>query len=406
MTKKFNETKIPAGGSNRVALVKDFLAQHYDIKINIFDHTKVMIEPKTMEYNHEISIRDIGLHMVEEGVLGCGSILKDILTSPNHTTPYNPIKEYFQALEGNYAGTSHIDLLCSFLKARDYGDKEEEGYYQKRLVYTLRKWLVASVACVMGIKANDATFMIVNVDGGIGKSSLLEYLVPDMLKSYYSRSVKDMNYPDMFTTNFLIQFDEMVGITRSTAEEYKNILSSMHINVSKRFTTTKQRYASACGTSNRDAEHGGFLTPEMSLRRFAVNHIDFIDWEAYIKVVDIDQLWAEAVMLLGQNFDYSWNKADFKEFEEYNSRFLVQTSSYRVVKENYRVPEEGEDELAEFKQPVEILRDLRAARKINASMFTITDVNIGIAMNQLGFVRRGKKMAGTSRYGYDVIPLF
>ena len=402
---KFTETKIPANGSNRVTLVKEFLDANYDIKINIFDNTKVMIESKTKEYDQEISIEDISLHMLEDGITGSDSILKKILTSPNQTKPYNPIREYFEALEKNYAGTSHIDLLCSHLKARDYGDKEE-GYYQKRLVYTFRKWLVATVACTMGQKANDAMFVVVNNDGGIGKSSLLEYLVPDVLKGYFSKSTKDMNYQDMFTTNLLINFDEMVGITRGNAEEFKNILSSLHINVSKRFTSTKQRYASACGTTNKDADHGGFILPEMGLRRFAVNHLDEIDWEGYTKVIDVDQLWAEAVMLLSQNFDYTWNRKDFTEFEEYNSRFIVQTSSFRVVKEWYRVPEPGEEDQAEFKQPVEILRDLKRARKVNASMYTVTDVNIGIAMKQLGFTRFGKKINGTARYGYNVIPLF
>jgi len=403
---KFTETKIPANGSNRVSLVKEFLDANYDIKINIFDNSKVLIESKTKEYEEEISIEDISLHMLEDGISGSDSILKKILTSPNQTTPYNPIREYFEALERNYAGTSHIDLLCTFLKARDFGDKEEENYYQKRLVYTFRKWLVATVACAMGQKANDAMFVVVNNDGGIGKSSLLEYLVPDVLKGYFTKSVKDMNYHDMFTTNLLINFDEMVGITRANAEEFKNILSSLHINVSKRFTSTKQRYASSCGTTNKDAEHGGFILPEMGLRRFAVNHLDEIDWEGYTQVIDVDQIWAEAFMLLSQNFDYSWNRKDFVEFEEYNSRFIVQTSSFRVVKEWYRVPEPGEEDLAEFKQPVEILRDLKRARKVNSSMYTVTDVNIGIAMKQLGFARFGKKINGQSRYGYNVIPLF
>lgn len=403
MAQKFNETKIPAAGSNRVALVKSFLDTHYDIKINIFDHSKVMIEAKTKEYEQEISMEDISLHMLEEGITGCDSILKKIITSPNQTRPYNPIREYFEALEGNYSGTSHIDLLCSHLKARDYGDKEE-GYYQKRLAYTFRKWIVATVACSMGIKANDAMFVVVNNDEGIGKSSLLEFLVPDLLKGYYSKSAKDMNYADMFTSNLLINFDEMLGLTRSTSEEFKNILSSQLVNVSKRFTSTKNRYASGCGTSNKDAEHGGFLLPEMGYRRFAINHIDNIDWEAYIKVVDVGQIWAEAVMLLKQNFEYTWNQADFSEFAEYNSRFIVQTSSFKLIKEFYRVPEEGEE--PQFKQPVEILRDLRTARKINSSMNTVSDVNIGIALKQLGYSRFGKKLNGGTRYGYNVISLF
>jgi len=402
--RKFAETKIPANGSNRVALVKEFLDQHYDIKINIFDHSKVTIVAKTKIYEEQISIEDISLHMLEDGIGGCDSILKKIITSPNQTKPYNPIKEYFESLEGKYSGESHIEMLCSYLKARDYGDKEE-GYYQKRLIYTFRKWIVACVACAMGIKENDAMFVVVNNEEGIGKSTLLEFLVPQMLRGYYTKSQKDMNYPDMFTSNLLINFDEMIGLTRSTAEEFKNILSSRHINVSRRFTTTKQRYASTCGTSNKDAEHGGFLNPDMGTRRFAINHIDSIDWE-YNKQVEIDQIWAEAVMLLSQDFQYTWNPEDFKEFGMYNARFIVQTSSYKLIKEFYRVPEPGEEEIAVFRMPVEILRDLRAARKVNFSMTTVSDVNIGIALKQLGYSRFGKKLNGGTRYGYNVIPLF
>ena len=402
--RKFAETMIPANGSNRVALVKEFLDQHYDIKINIFDHSKVTIVAKSKQYEEQISMEDISLHMLEDGIGGCDSILKKIITSPNQTKPYNPIKEYFKSLEGKYSGVSHIEKLCGYLKARDYGDKED-GYYQKRLIYTFRKWIVACVACAMGIKENDAIFVVVNNEEGIGKSTLLEFLVPEMLKGYYSKSQKDMNYPDMFTSNLLINFDEMIGLTRSTAEEFKNILSSRHINVSRRFTTTKQRYASTCGTSNKDAEHGGFLIPDMGTRRFAINHIDSIDWE-YNKQVEIDQIWAEAVMLLSQDFQYTWNPEDFKEFGQYNSRFIVQTSSYKLIKEFYRVPEPGEEEVAVFRMPVEILRELRAARKVNSSMTTVSDVNIGIALKQLGYSRFGKKLNGGTRYGYNVISLF
>jgi len=404
MAWKFPETIIPTNGSNRVALVKEFLDEHYDIKINIFDHSKVIIVSKTKEYTQEISMEDISLHMLEDNITGCESILKKILTSPNQTRPYNPIKEYFENLSGKYLGESHIEKLCSYLRAREYGDKHE-GYYQKRLLYTLRKWIVASVACALGIKENDAMFVVVNNEEGIGKSTLLEFLVPEMLKGYYSKSSKEMNFPDMFTSNLLINFDEMIGLSKSTAEQFKNIMSSQQINVSRRFTTTKQRYASTCGTSNKDAEHGGFLSSDMGTRRFAINHIDAIDWE-YINNVNKDQIWAEAVMLLDQDFEYIWNPRDFKEFSEYNSRFIVQTSSFKLLKEFYRLPEPGDDDLVVFKMPVEILRDLRAAHKVNSSMTTVSEVNIGIALKQLGYSRYGKKLNGGTRYGYNVIPLF
>ncbi len=423
MSKKFAETIIPKSGSNRVQIVKEFLDQHYDIRINIFDHSKVTIKSKTKTYDDVIDTDDISLHMLEEGICGSDSILKKILSSPNQTKPYNPIKDYFESLEGKYSGTSHIDLLCSFLKAHDFGDKESlpsalcplpsaqfplpsATYYQSRLIYTLRKWIVATVACAMGLKENDAMFVVVNSEEGIGKTSLLQYLVPDILKGYFVKSVKDMSYHDMFTSNMMILFEEMVGLTKSTAEEFKNIMSCQQINVSKRFTTQKQRYASACGTSNKDADRGGFLLTDMGTRRFAINQIDVINWEEYSKVVSVDQIWAEAVMLLKQDFEYTWNAADFREFSEYNSRFIVQTTSFKLIKEFYRLPEPGEEEMGQFKQPVDILRDLRTARKVNSSHTTVSDVNIGIALKQLQYSRYGKKTEKGTRYGYNVIPLF
>jgi predicted P-loop ATPase len=404
MTIKFKETILPERAFNRVLLVKEFLEQHYDIKLNIFDHSRVLIESRTKKYTEEIKFEDIAIHLQEEGITGCDSLLKKILTSPNQTRSYNPIKEYFDGLKGKYTGESHIVKLCGYLKARDYGD-QPEGFYQNRLVYTLRKWIVATVACAMGIKENDAMFVVVNSEEGIGKSTLLEFLMPGCLKPFYSKSSKEMNMAQMFASNLILNFDEMVGLTKSTAELFKNILSSSQISIAGRFSAPRQRYASACGTTNRDADIGGFLTHDMGLRRFAVNHIDHINWE-YIKEVLPDQIWAEAVMLLEQDFEFTWNPTDYKQFAQYNTRFVGQTSSFMLINEFYRIPQPGEQDLAVFKLPMEILHDLRNARKIKSTMNSVNEVNIGIAMKQIGHLRIMKKIGGNPRYGYNVIPMF
>ncbi len=404
MTIKFKETVLQERIYNRVLQVKEFLDLHYDIKLNVFDHSRVLIGSRTKKYTEEIKFEDIAIHIQEEGITGCDSLLKKILSSPNQTRHYNPIKEYFDALKGKYAGESHIAKLCGYLKAHDYGD-QPEGHYQTRLNYTLRKWIVATAACAMGTKENDAMFVVVNSQEGIGKSTLLEFLVPGNLKSFFMKSSKEMNMAQMFTSNLIINFDEMVGLTKYSAETFKNILSSKQICTSGRFSAPRQRYASACGTTNRDADNGGFLLHDMGLRRFAVNHIDHIDWE-YHKEVSPDQIWAEAVMLLGQDFEFAWNQNDYAQFAEFNKRFIVQTNSYKLINEFYRIPEPGEEDLAVFKLPMQILQDLRKARKVNSTMNTVNEVNIGIAMKQIGYHRFMKKINGFPRYGYNVVQLF
>jgi predicted P-loop ATPase len=399
------DTVLPTRAFNRVLLVKEFLDRHYDIRMNVFDNSRITIASRTKDYKQEISMEDISLHLIEEEITGCDTILKKILTSPNQTRPYNPIKEYFEGLKGKYSGESHIGMLCGFLKAHDYGDKTE-CYYQDRLLYTLRKWIVATVACAMGTRGNDAMFVVVNSQEGIGKSTLLEFLVPDQLKSYYSVSTREMKFPELFTSKLVLNFDEMIGLTRVTAEMFKSYLSATNLDVARRFATaTRQRYASTCGTSNMDPENGGFLLPNMGFRRFAINQVDSINFE-YMNRVSPDQIWAEAVMLMGQSFDYRWNQEDFLEFGEYNKRFVLQTNSFKLISEFYRLPLPGETEGRVFKMPMEILRDLRKARKVNSSMHTVNEVNIGIALRQLGYDRYDKKINGHARHGYDVIPLF
>ena len=55
------------------------------------------------------------------------------------------------------------------------GDKTE-GYYQDRMKHIIKKWLAASVACSLGIKANDAMLGFIHADEGIGKTFLAEFL--------------------------------------------------------------------------------------------------------------------------------------------------------------------------------------------------------------------------------------
>ena len=129
-----------------------------------------------------------------------------------------------------------------------------------------------------------------------------------------------------------------------------------------------------------------------------------------IETVDVDQLYAEMYVLYKDaDFDYVWNEQDdFLEFKEYNRRYLIETHAYRLVRENYRMPtEEDAEETIEFKQPQEILRELRDGRKINSSMSDVSEVTIGLALKALGYERKGKKIDRiNSRYGYNVIKLF
>ncbi len=408
MSSKFSETKLPIQSSDRVQLVKDFLEQHYEIKINVFDTSKSFIVARDKKlYKSEPSLNDISLHMESEGVRGCDSILKKIINSPNQVTTFNPITDYINSLAGVWKGESHIDKLCQHIQARDFGDKTET-HYQDRFKTILKKWLAASIACALGERQNDVMIGFVHADEGIGKTFALEFLMPKELKAYYIKSDKDERYFNIttaFTRNFMVNFDEFVGITKSTADTLKKVISSTEITINKTFTYSIPRIGNGVFTSNKTKELGGFLTPEMGYRRFAVIELDSIS-HGYSKEVNVDQLWAEAYVLYkNADFDFVWNLDDFEEFRTYNVNYLVETPAFKLIKEYYRLPELNEESI--FKLPMDILQDLRKARKLSTAMTNVSDVTIGLALKSLGFVRHGKRINKLqTRYGYHVIPLF
>lgn len=410
MAFKYNETKKREKSSDRVQLVEDFLDEHYEVKINVFDLSKTLIiaKDKTL-YKDEIEFVDLSLHMERCGLRGCDSTLKKILSSKNQITTFNPITEYLEALHGQWKGESHIDKFCKHVVVRDFGDRPE-GAYQDRFKYILKKWMVASIANALGYKENDAMIGFVHADEGVGKTRLLKFLTPAALKAYYIQSRKNEKFDISlaFAKNFIINFDEFHGITKFNAEEVKQTLSATEFMLSRSRTIASKRYGNGAFTSNKTQEMGGFLHPNMGYRRWAVVELESINWRAYIEEVDVDQMWAEAYVLFkNADYDYVWNETDFNEFREYNKRYLVVTHAYNLIKDNYRVPTADDDpEKIIFKQPSEIHQDMKQRRKITTSMSDVSDVTIGQALKALGFTREMKKKDQFSpRYGYNVVEI-
>ena len=406
--KKITDTKVPASSGDRVKIVEDFLTEHYEIKINVFDSSKTIIVAKNPElYDQAPTETLISLHMERENIRGCDTILRKILKSGYHITTFNPITDYINSLEGAWKGESHIEKFCKHIVVRDFGDKDP-GYYQERFVRIMKKWMVASIACSLGVKENDAMLGFIHSKEGIGKTRILKFLVPKPLVAYYIQSSKEDRYFDItaaFTQNFIVNFEEFNGITKNNAEQVKQTLSATEFVMSKRDTNAVPRIGNGAFTSNKNKEMGGFLHPSMGYRRWACIELESIDWKKYTAEVDNHQMWAEAMVLFkNADYDYIWNENDFIEFKNYNNRYVIDTPANKLIKEYYRIPEEGEE--STHMQPIEIIQELRRTRRLNSGMVNVSDVTIGMALSSMGFEHKMKKVDGKPRYGYQVIQLF
>lgn len=412
MAKRFKATEIPAIGKvDKVTQVKEFLKENFEIRINIFDPQKGEIKSLKREYKYGVEFCDVYLAMIEEGINASQSLLKTLITSLNqeHVKVFNPIHEYFSRVKGSYAGVSHIDKLCTFLRARSFGDKDDQSY-QDRMKYLIKKWIVATAACALGLRQNDVALGFVNNIEGSGKTSLIKFLVPEELTDYYRVSQKDDKKFDIeleYTRRLIINFDELVGITKANAEQFKMLQSSQVFDIYRpgdTFQRNVSRIASAAFTSNKTPESGGFITPEMGYRRFAIIELDSID-KSYSKVIDVDQIWAEALMLINQKgYNYIFDEENYEDFLIYNARYIIQTTSYTVINENYEVPKSEADGI--WQRPIDILKDLRRARKVNNSM-NVSEITIGVALKALGFYKKAKRGEnGKPAYYYSVKKLF
>ena len=403
------ETKVSAKSTNRVQQVKDFLAEFYEVKINIFDPNKSFIVCKNKErYKGAIKFEDISLHMEEEGLRGCDGVLKKILASPNQITVFNPIVDFVKSLDGIWKGESEIEKFCNYIQVREFPGYEKD-FFKNRLKKYLRKWGASAIAQVLGEHPNDVTLFFVNAQEGMGKTWLAKFLVPPTLESYYQKSDKDPRYFDFvkaLTTNIIVNFDDNVWLTRNNAEAYKAGMSEMSFKSNKYFEDTIDRMGSTVGTSNKSPEMGGFLLPELGTRRFAIIETEHIDYD-YLNAVDKLQLWAEFYVLYKTaDFNYKWDE-EFQHFEEFNRRYMCETNARKLVQEYYRVPmPEDKEESVVFKQAIEILQDLRNGRKLTSNHTNVSEVTIGFALKTLGYERTAERTANGPRYGYKVVQLF
>lgn len=378
-----------AAQQNKVAEVKEFLGEHYEIRVNEFDPSKSVIRPKTKLYANPVTFDDISLHLIEEGITVSDTILRKILRSPNQVATYNPIHEYFDSLRGKYRGVSHIDLLMSHLTMREYPGKKK-GYYQERMYIYMKKWFVATAACAMGIHPNDVAMGLIHAEEGIGKSYFFEFIVPGCLRNLVADPKEDgkFNLEESFARCFLVYFDELFGISRRNTEEFKKVMSASEIDVylpREPQPIRRQRIGSAAFTSNKIPEKGGFLTSAMGYRRWLVLELDSINQD-YSKKVDVDQIWAEALLLIDQDFDYKWCTTDWNEFKEHNQRYLEETTSMKYIKMYFDFPVNGE---GQWLQPKEILNLLITSKKLRREdQHHVSDVKLGEALSALNFEKQ------------------
>jgi len=397
--------------------IADFLLQHYEIRVSVQDPSKKYIRCKDADrQNIEPNEREISLHLASDGIRVGDATLRKILSSPYYIPHVDPIKEYFDSVRGTWNGTSQIDILCSHIKIREFGETVDKPY-TLRAHKLIKKWLVACVGTWLDNVPNDVILGFIQSKGGSGKSFMMKYFLPPCLQDYYIESSKDekkFDMEDVYTRYMIVNYDELEGITKGTINTLKKVQTTDKITIKRRdeiYATKKNRIGCGVLSTNFNSENGGFIYgwygPDT--RRFGLIEIDDID-KSYSQIIDINQIWAEALVLYSDaNFDYHFDNPDYADFLEYNLRYRIETMAMKRLIKYVRPPRFDEEtqkmEVGEKMTPTQILNRLVEMRHIKNDD-DINSQKIGTALHDLGYEVisfRSKEDNNESRKGYHVV---
>lgn len=240
------------------------------------------------------------------------------------------IRYYINNLRDKYAGVSHIDLLCSFLKCREF-DESNPTYSQERASRIIRRWMASSIAQWLNNVPNEVMLTFVQLGETTDIEKLCQFIIPGPLidNSIFAReNDTDFDLIDVYTRHAFVIHDELFPLNDNSIDTWRMVMSSSELLTKpdgKVFPMKYKRITVPLAATKKNQENGGFLLRGFGYRRFGCIEIENID-SAYITAVDVDQMWAEAVMLHCKFPELTtiscWN--DYRDFEIYNAKYMIQ----------------------------------------------------------------------------------
>lgn len=273
-----------------------------------------------------------------------------------HEHLFHPIKDYLNSLKWtgqDLQGVDHINLLCDYFEDKD-------GVFP----ILIRKWLLGAVGRILSSRPGQQHPMLV-LDGpqGIGKSRFTSWLGSPLPAFYIQNSINttDKDFLILLCSKFVWEVEELgATLRKADIESLKAFLSKEIINVRKPYghdEITKPATASFIGTINNS---GGFLADPTGSRRFRVCTLTKINWD-YEKVIDVNQVWAQAVTLFKAGETWELDHTLQEKMLEINNRYDVDDPIQFDLIDTFNVQPE---EYNHFTSTAQIIHRLRVDGKL------------------------------------------
>ena len=312
--------------------------------------------------------------------------LKSLLES-DYVPKFDPFKAYFENLPKSDGKTDYILKLAKMVKTTD-----DELFH-----WAFKKWIVAFVACAIKEEITNHTALILTGKQGSGKTTWLTNLVPKKLKEYcYSGKIKPENKDSniLLSERLLINMDEMASYTKNQVEAFKELITKDVVSERRAygyFTENYVRRASFVGSSN----HKDVLMDVTGNRRFLVFESTNIE---YLKKVDLDLVYSQAIALFRSGFKYFFDKEDIARIEANNEQYKQTNLEEEYLDKYFRIPSDGDEKSIVRMNASEIIEYIKS--KTNTYL-GLKPVSFGKLLKSKGF--QTSKIDGLYKYSVVII---
>ncbi|MCB0743799.1 MAG: bifunctional DNA primase/polymerase [Ignavibacteriae bacterium] len=305
-------SKTLGKANSKEEIIREFIDENFDIRKNLVTAQYEYKKKDGSAYGplEDEDLCQIWYDLNKKGIKCDKTKVRNVLQVRDYVVEYHPFKEYFENLP-KWDGEDHIGEVISLITPK-------EGHAE-RLNVLFTKWIVAVVASAIELKENHAAFVLKGPQG-VGKTSFFRNLVPVQLMDYYKEEqikAHDKDDKIKITNSFLINMDELDGVTMGEAHALKALMTSSAHDIRlpyAQFSTLLKRRASFSGSVNKDR----FLNDSTGSRRFFIIDIEDVD---YKKKVDHDQFYAQAMHMLNAGFQYWVDKEEILRLNEHNEAY-------------------------------------------------------------------------------------
>lgn len=394
-----------------VKAIRQWLSTRYELRHNTFTcreelraidvmHSKYH-QWTTIDTKLENSIYD-QMHL--DGLYIGLQMLHAVINS-DFCPDFNPLRSYLKDLDFTWEEDKHPDYiaeLADMVSVKRYeGFYHDQGYFE----YAFKKWLVGMVAGWCTDKVVNHTVLVLVGKGGIFKTTLMENLLPPLLRSYYandsSADYRSKDFQEMGASKALLNLDEFEFPEGKNLSAFKSMITKHEFTFRRpydRYPSTLIHNTSFCATSN----NVHFLKDTLG-RRLLVWEVEQIDCQK-IHQIDYTHVYAQAlalaqkVMKKGKKTDggetkeeeewvYWLTPDDIEKQKIHNELFLKDNHLMEQLLRYFRVPDKEKDKNScclKFMTASEIL-DHISSNPIFRQDFSTKDL-IPI-MERLGFRR-------------------